>query len=45
MTAELLPNSNSRKRTRLALKPKMDAERSLLLYLPFKEINELKRKL
>jgi lipoprotein NlpI len=43
LIAERLPNLNSRKR--LALKPKMDPERSLWLYLPFEEINALKRQL
>jgi hypothetical protein len=41
-----LPNLNSRKRTRLALKLKLDPERSLWpsCFL-FEEINELKRQL
>jgi hypothetical protein len=40
LIADQLPNSNSRKR--LALKPKLDPERSLWL---FEEINALKRQL
>jgi hypothetical protein len=46
MIAEQLPNLNSRKRTRIALKPKLDPERSLWpsCFL-FEEIKVLKRKL
>jgi hypothetical protein len=46
LIAEQSPNLNSRKRTRLALKPKLDPERSLWpsCFL-FKEINALKRQL
>jgi hypothetical protein len=41
-----LPNLNSRKRTRLALKPKLDPERSLWLsFSLFEEINAFKRQL
>jgi hypothetical protein len=46
LIAEQLPNLNSRKTTRLALKPKLDPERSLwLLFFLFEEINTLKRQL
>jgi hypothetical protein len=46
LIGEKSPNSNSRKRIRLALKPKLDPERSLWpsCFL-FKEINVLKRQL
>jgi hypothetical protein len=44
LIAEQLPNSNSRKR--VALKPKLDPERSLWpSYFLFEEINVLKRQL
>jgi hypothetical protein len=44
LIVDQLPNSNSRKRTRLALKPKLDLERSLWpsCFL-FKEIDALRR--
>jgi hypothetical protein len=46
LIAEQLPNLNNRKRTRLALKPKLNPERSLWLsFSLFEEINALKRQL
>jgi hypothetical protein len=46
LIAEQSPNLNSRKTTRLALKPKLDQERSLWPSLMFfEEINALKRQL
>jgi hypothetical protein len=46
LIAEQLPNSNSRKITKLILKPKLDPERSLwpTCFL-FGEVNALKRQL
>jgi hypothetical protein len=46
LIAEQSPNLNIRKRTRLALKPKLNPGRSLLpLCFLFEEINALKRQL
>jgi hypothetical protein len=46
LIAEQLPNLNSRKRNRLALKPRLNLERSLWPSFSFsKKINELKRQL
>jgi hypothetical protein len=46
LIVDQLPNLNSRKRPRLALKPKLDPERSLWTFcFLFKEINALKRQL
>jgi hypothetical protein len=49
LIAEEFPNLNSRKRTRLALKPKLDPKRNLWpsFSFPFlfEEINALKRQL
>jgi hypothetical protein len=44
LIAEQSPNLNSRKRTRLALKPKLDPEKKSLAFL-FEEIHALKRQL
>jgi hypothetical protein len=41
----LLPNINSRKRARLALKPKLDPERCLRPSFYLEEINAIKRQL
>jgi hypothetical protein len=46
LIAEQSPNLNNRKNKRLALKPKLDLERSLWpSFLLFEEINALKRQL
>jgi hypothetical protein len=46
LIAEQSPNSNSRKTTRLSLKPKLELERSLWpCCFIFEEINALKRQL
>jgi hypothetical protein len=44
LLAEQLPNFNRRKRTRIALKPKLNPEKKSLAFL-FEEINPLKRQL
>jgi hypothetical protein len=45
LIAEPLPNLNSSKTTRLALKPKLDPEKSLAFLFLFEKINAVKRQL